>query len=215
MRQHRLDVRRSLALAMLGRFDEAQSIMRDVRTKAAERGGGFALAYVLGQASTELALLAGDPTAAAESSSEAMRLYDEFGERGFASTAAGRLGQALYELGRLDEAETWAGRAAELGASDDAWTQMLWRQVKAKVLARRAEHAEAERLAREALAIGEETDLLNSVADAYGDLGEVLALAGRADEAAAASAEALARYECKENLVMAERTRARLAQNPA
>jgi class 3 adenylate cyclase/tetratricopeptide (TPR) repeat protein len=212
---HGLDVRRSLALAMLGRFNEAQSIMRDVRTKAAERGGGFALAYVLGQPSTELALLADDPAAAAESSSEAMRLYDEFGERFHAPTAAGRLGQALYELGRLAEAETWAGRAAELGATDDAWTQMLWRQVKAKVLARRGEHAEAERLAREALAIGEETDLLNSVAEAYGDLGEVLALAGRADEAAAASAEALARYERKENLVMAERTRVRLAKKSA
>ena len=212
VRLHGLDVRRSLALAMLGRFDEAQSIMRDVRTKAAERGGGFALAYVLGQASTELALLAGDPAAAAESSSEAMRLYDEFGERGFASTAAGRLGQALYELGRLDEAETWAGRAAELGASDDAWTQMLWRQVKAKVLARRAEHAEAERLAREALAIGEETDLLNSVADAYGDLGEVLALAGRADEAGVALTQALDRYERKQNLAMARRVRERLTQ---
>jgi hypothetical protein len=40
----------------------------------------------------------------------------------------------------------------------------------------------------------------------------VLALAGRADEAAAAFAEALARHERKENLVMAERTRARLAE---
>ena len=125
------------------------------------------------------------------------------------------LAQAFDELGRLDEAEAWASRAAELGASDDVVTQMLWRQVKAKVAARRGEHAEAERLAREALAMGAETDLLNDVADAYADLGEVLALAGREDEAAAAFAEALARYERKENLVMAERTRARLAQNPA
>ena len=215
VRLHGLDLRRSLALAMLGRFDEAQSIMRDVRTKAAERGGGFALAYVLGQASAELALLTGDPAAAAASSSEAMRLYDEFGERGLASTAAGRLGQALYELGRLDEAETWAGRAAELGASDDAWTQMLWRQVKAKVLARRAEHAEAERLARQALAIGEETDLLNCVADAYGDLGEVLALAGRAGEAGVALTQALDRYERKQNLAMASRVQERLALLPS
>jgi hypothetical protein len=50
------------------------------------------------------------------------------------------------------------------------------------------------------------------VAGAYADLGEVLSLAGRADEAAVALAEALARYERKENLVMAERTRARLAE---
>jgi tetratricopeptide (TPR) repeat protein len=215
MRDRRLDVRRSLALAMLGRFDEARSIMADVRTKVAERGGGLELADVLGRDSMNLELLAGDPAAAAESGSEALRLYDELGERSFASTVAGQLAQALSELDRLDEAETWAARAAELGASDDAMTQMLWRQVQAKVLARGGEHAEAERLAREAVAIGEETDMLNYLAGAYGDLGEVLGLAGRADEAAAAFAEALARYERKENLVMAERTRARLAEKSA
>jgi class 3 adenylate cyclase/tetratricopeptide (TPR) repeat protein len=214
-RDRRLDVYRSLALAMLGRFDEARSIIRDVRMKVAERGGGLPLASLLGEDSIKLALLAGDTAAAADLGREAMRLYDELGEQSFASTAAGRLAQALYELDRLDEAETWAARAGEIGASDDALTQMLWRQVQAKLLARRGEHAEAERLAREALAIAEETDQLNDVAGAYADLGEVLALASRADEAAAAFAEALARYERKENLVMAERTRARLAQNPA
>jgi class 3 adenylate cyclase/tetratricopeptide (TPR) repeat protein len=215
VRHHRLDIRRSLALAMLGRFEEARSIMRDVRARVTERGGSFDLANLLGQDSIDLALLAGDPAAGVECGLEAMRLYGELGEQALASTAAGRLAQALYELDRLDEAEIWAGRAAELGSSDDATTQALWRQVKAKVVARRGEHAEAERLAREALAIAEETDQLNYVAEAYADLGEVLALAGRADEAAAAFAEALARYERKENLVMAERTRARLAENPA
>jgi len=212
VRHHFLDHGRSLALAMLGRFDEARSIMTGVRTKLAELGNRLALAGALGHASLDLELLAGDPAAAADFGREAMRLYDEFGERGFASTAAARLAQALYELDRLDEADTWAGRAAELGASDDRLTQMLWRLVKAKVVARRGEHAEAEQLAREAVAIGEETDQLNHVADAYADLGEVLALAGRADEAAAAFAEALARYERKENRVSAQRAQARLAE---
>src|SRR5437868_4425565 len=62
-----------------------------------------------------------------------------------------------------------------------------------------------------ALAIGEETDMLACAADAYSDLGEVFSLAGRVNEAAAAFSAALARYERKENLVMAERTRARLS----
>jgi tetratricopeptide (TPR) repeat protein len=197
---------------MLGRFDEGRSLMTRVRTKAAERGGALELANTLGQDSMDLELLTGDPAAAAAFGREAMSIYDEIGERSFASTAAGILAQALYELDRLDEAEEWASRADKLGASDDAITQMLWRQVRAKVLARRGEHAEAERLARDALAIGAETDMLNPVADTYADLGEVLALASRADEAAAAFAEALARYERKENLVMAERMRARLTE---
>jgi class 3 adenylate cyclase/tetratricopeptide (TPR) repeat protein len=211
--EHHLAVRRALVLAMLGRFDEARSIMSDVRTKAAERGGGIHLASALGQDSIDLELLAGDPAAAAEFGRQAMRLYDEIGERGFASTAAGRLAQALYELDRLDEADGWAGRAAELGASDDALTQMLWRQVKAKVLARGGNHGDAERLAREAVALGEQTDLLNYVADAYADLGEVLSLACGAEEAVAALEQALARYERKGNVIMAERTRARLAEH--
>jgi hypothetical protein len=46
--------------------------------------------------------------------------------------------------------------------------------------------------------------------DAYADLGEVLLLAGKPEDAAAALGQALERYELKENLVMAGRTRDRL-----
>ena len=106
------------------------------------------------------------------------------------STLAGKLAQALYALDRLEEADTWAGRASELGASDDAFTQTLWRQVRAKVLARRGEHAEAGRLAREAVAICEETDILDAQGDTYADLAEVLMLAGKPEEAAAALEQA-------------------------
>ena len=97
------------------------------------------------------------------------------------------------------------------GASDDALTQMLWRQARAKVLAHRGDHAEAERHTREAVGIGEGTDMLNAQGDAHGDLAEVLLLAGKPAEAAAALEQALERYERKGNLVMAERTRTRLA----
>ena len=65
-------------------------------------------------------LWAGDPAAAAEFGAEGCRLLEELGEQSFLSTAAGNLARALYALDRLDEADAWAGRAAELGASDDA-----------------------------------------------------------------------------------------------
>ena len=128
------------------------------------------------------------------------------------SSAAGRLAQALYALDRLEEADAWADRCAELGTSDDVYNEMLWRQPRAKVLARRGEHAEAERLAHEAVAIGEETDLLDAQGDAYADLAEVLLLGKKPDEAAAALEEALARYERKKNLAMAAQVRDRLAE---
>ena len=51
----------------------------------------------------------------------------------------------------------------------------LWRQVQALVLAHRGEHAEAEALAREAVAIAERTDVLSHQGDGFCDLAEVLA----------------------------------------
>ena len=157
-------------------------------------------------------LFAGDPAAAAELGAEGCRLLDELGDQGFLSTAAATLAEALYELDRLEEADAWAGRASELGASDDAFTQMPWRQVRAKVLARRGEHAEAERLVGEAIAIGQTTEFLNGQGDAYAALAEVLLLAGKPDEAAAALQQALERYERKENRVSAQRAQARLSE---
>ena len=51
---------------------------------------------------------------------------------------------------------------------------MMLRQVRAKVLARRGDYAEAIRLAHEAVDIGDGTDLLDMQGDAYADLAEVL-----------------------------------------
>jgi tetratricopeptide (TPR) repeat protein len=96
--------------------------------------------------------------------------------------------------------------------SDDASKEMLWRQVRAKVLARRGEHAEAERLAREAVAICDQTDRLDSQGDVYADLAEVLSLADRPKEAAEALEQALERYERKGNLVSTQRAQTRLAE---
>jgi class 3 adenylate cyclase/tetratricopeptide (TPR) repeat protein len=203
---------RATALAMLGRFDDARAILAEVRAELTDRGGGIWLAALMGQASVEVELLADDPAAAAEFGEEGCAMLDELGERSILSTAAGRLAQALFALDRLDEADAWAGRAAELGASDDKFTHMLWRQARAKVLARRGKFAEAELLAREAVAIGEKTDLLDAHGDMYGDLAQVLLFAGKPGEAAAALEQALASYERKGNVVMAGRARARLEE---
>jgi class 3 adenylate cyclase len=203
---------RALALAMLGRFDDARALLADVRAEAADRGGGIRLATLMGQDQVLVELLAGDHAAAAELGEEACRLFEERGEKSLLSTAAGRLGQALYALDRLEEADAWARRAAELGASDDAMTQMIWRQVRAKVLARRGQLVKGGQLARDAVAIGEETDMLNFQGDAYADLAEVLVLAGKADEAAGAVEQAIARYERKGNIASAERVRMRFTE---
>jgi class 3 adenylate cyclase/tetratricopeptide (TPR) repeat protein len=203
---------RGAAVARLGRFDEARSLLAEVRAELAERGGGIRLAVTIGHAFVDLELLAGDPAAAVELGEEGCRLFEELGEKNWQAYTAGKLAQALYALDRLDECEAWAGRAGELGGSEDALAQMFSGQVKAKVLARRGELAEAERLARDAVAIGEETDMLDAQGDAYADLAEVLSLAGRPKGAIETLEQALERYERKGNLVSAQRAQARLAE---
>jgi class 3 adenylate cyclase/tetratricopeptide (TPR) repeat protein len=201
---------RAGALALRGRFDEARTILAETRAEIADRGGGLRLAEVIGHDSVVVELLAGDWAAAVHFGEEGCGMFDELGEQGSFSTAAGYLAQALYGHNRLEEADAWAGRAAELGATDDAATQMLWRQARAKVLARRGEYAEAERLAGEAVNIARQTDSPNVQGDALADLAEVLELGGRATEAAEAREQALALYERKGNIVMAGRVRERL-----
>ena len=67
-------------------------------------------------------------------------LLEELGEVGYRSMAVSQLAASLYALERLDEAEEWTRAAEELAPSDDIASQMLWRQVRAQVLARRGEH---------------------------------------------------------------------------
>jgi class 3 adenylate cyclase/tetratricopeptide (TPR) repeat protein len=201
---------RAWSLARIGRFDESRAILVEARAAQAERGGGALLANLTAFESVSVELLAGDAAAAAEFGAEGCRLHEELGESGFLAGAAGVHAQALYALDRLDEATGWVDRAWDLDAGD-RWSQMTLRQVRAKVLARNGEHAEASRVAREAVALGDGTDLLDSQGGAYADLAEVLTLAGEHHEAAAALEQAIARYERKGNTVLAARSRARLA----
>jgi len=83
--------------------------------------------------------------------------------------------------------------------------------VQALIDASHGRHREAELLAREAVAITERTDALNWQSDALCDLAQVLHAAGRSDEAEAALAQALERYQYKNNLAMAAQVRDRLA----
>ena len=202
---------RSAALAQQGRLEEARTILSNLRAELADRGAAFPFALTTAQSAVELELMAGDPAQAVDYGQEGCRLLEQAGERSWLSTAAGMLAQALYACERLDEADAWAERAHELGASDDALTQLLWRQVRAKVHARRDDAPVAVQLANEAISICGRTDMLNAQADAYSDLAEVLAASGDVDGASTALEQALARYERKGNVVSADTARRRHA----
>jgi tetratricopeptide (TPR) repeat protein len=210
-----LDSYRAQALAMLGRVEEARAIIAETRAGTADRGGRLELAVFTGQQSAEIELLAGDPAAAADLATEGCRQLESLGEHYFQSPMLARLARILCILDRLDDVDELVERVRRVGASDEGEVGSRWRQAKAVALARRGRHAEAEELARAAVAIAETTDILNNRADAYADLAEVLALAGKADEATEALREALDRYTRKGNVVMSRRIRERLMRTPA
>ncbi len=196
---------RAVLLAMLGRVDEAWAAAIPAEEQARElglRSGGIWLA--------ELALIAGDQQAAAEYLRSGCEDLERRGATAQLSTYLALLGRALCALGRTDEAEQLARRGRELGDPDDVWTQALWRLAQSLAESARGQHADAVRLAEEAVDWFSRTDSLLRQGDAQCDLAQVLEAAGRRDEAIEAWREALDRYERKEVLPLAARVRERL-----
>jgi class 3 adenylate cyclase/tetratricopeptide (TPR) repeat protein len=197
--------------AMRGNFDRARTLVGSADAIAEEFGPKLYLA-ASGMALWEVETLAGDPSAAERAVRPSCELLEELGEVGYRFVAVSQLAASLCVLGRLDEAEELTRAAETFAPTDDIASQMLWRQVRAQVLARRGERAEAERIAREAVALAGETDMLNWHGNALADLAEVYALAGRAGESRTQLEQALAFYERKGNVVAGARVRRRLAE---
>ena len=194
--------------AIVGRFAIARELIAASNATYADLGLTLYVASSEHEAVVEL--VAGSPAAAERSARTAYRALEEMGERAFRSTMAASLAMVILEQGRDEEAEDFAKLSAELAASGDLLTQIRWRRVRARVLARRAEIQAAEALAREALAIAETTDFVNDRADALVDLSHVLEASRRCDEAVTAASAALHLYELKGNVVATAATRLRL-----
>ncbi len=194
--------------AMEGRFDEARALLVEMRVRYEELGQSVRT-ILQRWYSAYVETRAGNPQGAEEVLRESCELLEGMGDRGWLSTFAANLGHVLCSLGSYDDAEEWGAKSRELGGSDDIVTQMLWRQVLARVHAHRGEPAEAERLAREAVAYGEQTDMLVNRGVAQLDLAEALEPAAPA-EAAVQVRTALELFDRKGDLAMAEQARARL-----
>lgn len=130
------------------------------------------------------------------------------GEKARSSSRVAILAGIVYELGRYDEAMELADEADAVSAVDDMEPQIWLRGVRAKVLARRGRFDEAEREARANALLAEETDWPGYTGMAWSDLAEVLYLAGRSNDAAAAARRAEEFLEAKGSLVLLGRVRA-------
>ena len=111
---------------------------------------------------------------------------------------------------RYEDAAPFVETAAQDAAVGDLVSQIVWRTAKENILADAGDLDGAERLGREAIAIAEQTDLINDRAECWIHLARVLEQAGRHGEAAEAARTALELYERKGNVVSAGRVRARL-----
>jgi tetratricopeptide (TPR) repeat protein len=203
---------RGALLAEQGRFDEARAGLDESRAIGEELGAGYVVANLKGHFMGPVELLAGNAARAAELELASYEWLEAHGFLGFANTVAGNLSRAMLALDRDQEAEHWATVAREIGAEDDPAAQGPALGIAARVLARRGEFEEAERLGREAVASFDGTDYLDWTAAAHADFADVLHLAGRDDEAVAELRMALELYEQKGHLVGAEKMRDRLAE---
>jgi class 3 adenylate cyclase/tetratricopeptide (TPR) repeat protein len=157
--------------------------------------------------SRDIEMLAGDFAAAEQwlrAAEKKVRRLQHWWGLGFelqASIAVALCAQGQYE----EAARLTAILPAEVG--DNAPAHVLWRRGRATALARVGNSDQAIGLANEAVAIAEQTDNLNLRGDALLDRAEVLRVCDNEDQAASDVDAALALYERKGNLVMAERAR--------
>jgi class 3 adenylate cyclase/predicted ATPase len=193
--------------AMLGRFDEARELLARATATLAEYG------ITLNASSHPqalVAMLADEP----EEAERCLRVdYDNLasmGEKAYLSTTAAFLARAVEAQGRDEEAYELTEVAEQAGAADDFSTQVVWRGVRARLIAKGGATAEAERLAREAVMLAEQTDRLNYHGGALVDLAAVLRSAGQIGGELEALEAALELYERKCNLVAAAKLRPRV-----
>lgn len=197
--------------AMHGELDEARRLLAEARTIAQDLGSRAVLAS-MAEVGGAIETWAGDPVAAEREYRWGVEQLQTMGNVANLSTMAGELGRVLVDQGRFDEADDYARISRENAAPEDIASQVEWRRVHARVLAARGSYQEAIALAREAVDLMEATDSLNFQGESWADLGEVLKLAGRSQEAIQALRTGLERYERKGNLIAAEGTRALIGE---
>ena len=157
-------------------------------------------------------MLAGSQAAAEEEARASYEILERMGNVGNLASTAPHLGDIVYAQGQYDEARQLSEFTEGITIEGDVDAEVRWRWLRAKTLAQRGRFDEAEAFATEAVRIVAPTDYLDLHADALDALAEVLQLAGRRTEAAAALREAIELRRRKGNLVGASRAEAALAE---
>ena len=182
--------------AMDGHFDAARARWRASKRRLGDVGLSV-VAAVIQMYYGYIELLADCPEKAEPELAAACIAFDQLGERGHLSSAAGLAARVHYAHASYDQSARYCRLSEEAASLDDAVSQVLWRGTRAKLLARAGEPEAARALADDAVRFADETDFLMMRGDALIDRAEVLALLDSPEEAGSDLAAASALYESK------------------
>jgi class 3 adenylate cyclase/predicted ATPase len=196
--------------AMEGAADESRRLFHRAKSIGEEMGLDWAPVHTAVFVE-EVGLLLGDAEFAERELRAGYEFLEAIGERGYRSTMATQLAEALYRLDRKVDAEHFADLSLELTSTYDIATQARGRAVKAKLLAAKGDYEAAYHLAREAVGLSEDTDDLFMRGQILMAQAEVLSLGGRDADAIPVLRQAVEVSERKGNVVTAQEARSRLA----
>jgi tetratricopeptide (TPR) repeat protein len=193
---------------MRGEIDEARRLIDEALETYEELGLPLPLAAALGFESSAVHW-AGDDLAAAESDlRRAIELFSSMEEKSVLSTLTARLAQIIIRREKDErEADALLRVSEEMAGKDDWVTHLAVKEARALLLSRRGEFDAAASLAREALALADETDDLEASAWLRVGLAEILMRARRLAEAEPLLAEAIELFDAKGHVFGAEEAR--------
>ncbi|HEX2028925.1 MAG TPA: BTAD domain-containing putative transcriptional regulator [Nitriliruptorales bacterium] len=190
--------------AMLGAIDEGRRLVHRARELLRERIRLPRPLTFIAQQQAGIELLAGEARAAVGVLREALDVALRVTERDDASQIAAQLSLLLADLGETVEARRLADLAEEQAPSESVTARALTRAAVARIRLDAGDLAGAEALIRGALD-AVPADMLDLRAQLHLRLAEVVAAAGRVQEARSITQRAVDLYTAKGNLVGAER----------
>jgi class 3 adenylate cyclase len=197
--------------ALATRYDDAYALIREADVIYVELGEAWSRANNSGRILGRSQRLAGDLESAEKTLRECCETFESLHDQAALSSLAAELAHTLNEMGSTNKAARWARFAEEHAPVGDVIAQFGWRRVKARLLAEDGRGEEADRLARDAVALAETTDALTERGETLLEHAHVLRLGGRMVDAGERAEAALALFEQKGNEASAQMARSVLA----
>jgi len=200
----------SVIYAYAGRFAEARDAI--ARAQSVYGRPAAKVTWALGAfRAGVIELIAADPAAAERHLREAYEAFRAMGERGYLSSLAGLLAEALYAQGRLHQAQQMTEEAQAAAGPADIDAQARWRAARAKVLACSGQFPAARVLLDEAEALVSPTSWAALQAEIVMARAEVDRLAGAPAQAEASLRAALRISHDRHATALADQAAAALA----